>query len=273
MASDDLGEIEIAPSSLETVDQAAYDWLNEKLDIKTTTNKGFQKVPVQWVAGEKSFQVKNNQAIRDSSGALIMPLITLERTSVVKDPSRKGTAWGNIPNANDNKGGAITVARRIKQDKTGDFANSRSNQRTGKLNFRTRKQEKVVYETVSIPMPVYVEVTYKISLRTEYQQQMNNMIQPFVTNPGGTNYLKIESNNHSYEAFIQSDFSLQNTVSEMQGERVYETFVELKVIASLLGDGPNQERPFYSRRESAVQVKIAREHIVLDPSSTPERLS
>ena len=273
MADKNTKEVDIAPSSLETVDQAAYNWLNEKLDIKTTTNKGFQKVPVQWVAGEKSFQIKNNPTLRDSSGALIMPMMTLERSSVVKDPARKGTAYANLPNRNDNKGGRITVARAIKQDKTANFANARSKQRTGKLNFRTRKQEKVVYETISIPMPVYVEVTYKISLRAEYQQQMNDMIHPFVTVPGGSSYLTIQHNGHSYEAFVQSDFSLENSVSDMQGERSYETNIELKVIAALIGDGPNQEAPKYIRRENAVDVKIARERTILNPDFSPERSS
>lgn len=270
---DNTKDIELAPSSLEDVDKAAYNWLNNTMDIKTTTNKGFKKTPVQWVAGEKVYQSKNNPNLRDKSGALIMPMITLERTAVVKDPNRKGTAWGNIPNNRDNKGGAITIARVIKQDKTGNFQNAQSKRLKGKLNFRTTKLEKTVYETITIPMPVYVEVTYKISLRTEYQQQMNTMVQPFITNPGGTNYLKISNNNHSYEAFIQSDFALQNTVADMQGERIYETFVELKVIAALIGDGPNQEGPVYSRRESAVDVKIAREHIVLNPDVPPERIS
>ena len=273
MASDDLKEIDIAPSTLEDVDQATYNWLNEQLDVKTTTNKGFRKVPVQWVAGEKSFQMKSNPNLRDSSGALIMPLITLERTAVIKDPARKGTAYGNIPNRTDNKGGAITVARRIKQDKTGNFANAKSKQKTGKLNFRTRKQEKVVYETISIPMPVYVEVTYKISLRAEYQQQMNEMAHTFITEPGGTNYLTVQNNNHSYEAFLEGDFALENTVSDMQGERGYETVVQLKVLAPLIGDGVNQETPKYVRRESVVDVKIARERVILDPTAEPERLS
>ena len=265
MANDDLKEINIAPSTLENVDRATHNWLNKELDVKTTTNKGFQKVPVQWVAGEKSFQIKNNQTLRDSSGALIMPLITLERTNVIKDPARKGTAYASLPNRLDNKGGAITIARRIKQDKTGNFANAKSKQRTGKLNFRTRKQEKVVYETISIPMPVYVEITYKISLRAEYQQQMNDMVQSFVTEPGGSNYLIIEDNGHRFEAFIQSDFGLQNSVADMQGERNYETTVDLKVIAALIGDGPNQETPKFVRRENAVDVKISRERISLSP--------
>ena len=273
MEDNKLKNIDIASSTLEDIDQAAYNWLNEKLDIKTTTNKGFKKVPVQWVAGERVYQSKNNPNLRDKSGALIMPMVTIERTSIVKDPARKGTAWGNIPNTPDNKGGAIVVARRIKQDKTGNFTNALSKQKNGKLNFRTRKKEKVVTETISIPMPVYVEVTYKISLRAEYQQQMNDMVHPFITEPGGTNFLTLENNNHTYEAFIQSDFALQNSVADMQGERNYETFVDMKVIAALIGDGVNQESPRYAVRENAVEVRIPREQVIQDPDFNPERLS
>ena len=47
------------PSTLETIDYAVYDWLDKELDIFSTTNKGFEKVPVIWVAAERSRQVKN----------------------------------------------------------------------------------------------------------------------------------------------------------------------------------------------------------------------
>ena len=271
--ADDLKEIDMSNSGIEDVDTAAFNWLDEQMNIKTNTNKGFLKVPVKWVAGEKSYQAKKDPTLRDSSGAIILPLITMERVSLVKDPSRKGTAWANIPNNKDKKGGAITIARRIKQDKTGNFANSSAKSKKGQLNFRTRKKEKVVYETTTIPMPVYVEITYKISLKAEYQQQMNDMVHPFITRPGGTSYLTIQNNNHSFEAFIQGDFSLENTASDMEGERIYETTLEVKVIAPLIGDGPNQETPKYAKRENAVEVKIMRERTILDPNFNPERLS
>ena len=122
-------------------------------------------------------------------------------------------------------------------------------------------------------MPVYVEVTYKISLRAEYQQQMNDMVHPFITEPGGTNFLTLENNNHTYEAFIQSDFALQNSVADMQGERNYETSIDMKVIAALIGDGVNQESPRYAVRENAVEVRIPRENVIQDPNFDPERLS
>ena len=38
-------EYEIMPSTLETIDQAFYTWLDETLDISATTNEGFKKVP------------------------------------------------------------------------------------------------------------------------------------------------------------------------------------------------------------------------------------
>ena len=42
------------PSTIETIDFAVYDWVNEKLNAFATTNKGFKKVPVVWVAAELS---------------------------------------------------------------------------------------------------------------------------------------------------------------------------------------------------------------------------
>lgn len=274
MADDkELKEISVPHVTLEDSDKACYDWINSSLDIHVTTNKGFSKVPVRWVAGEKTYQAKFDPSLRDASGALILPMITVERTSVVRDPGRKGTAFAHLPNRSDKKGGALTVARRIKQDKTSNFANADSLRRTGKLNFRTRKEDRTVYETISIPMPVYVEATYKVSLKSEYQQQMNNMVQPFITIPGGSNFFSITSGEIRFEAFVQSDFALSNTVNDMQGERNYETTLDIKVIVPLIGASENQESPKYVVRENAVDVKVVREESILDPSKVPQRSS
>ena len=79
----------IMPSTLETIDTAFYDWVNETLDISATTNRGFNKVPLIWVSAERAFQVKHDKNLRDDFGVLKLPLISVERTSVVKDPTEK----------------------------------------------------------------------------------------------------------------------------------------------------------------------------------------
>ena len=271
-----LKEIPFMPSTLETIDYAIYNWLNDEMDVHTTTQDGFEKVPVIWSAAERAFQVKRDTDMRDQDGALILPLITIERTMVTKDPTRKGTAWANIPPVKDEKGGSIMIARRIKQDKTANFANADSwrkksgtgpNQRTyPKKDGQGRliENKKVVYETITIPMPVYLDVIYSISIRTEYQEQMNDLVTPFMTRTGGVNYFTARHDGHRFESFIQSSFAQENNVSAMETDyRKYETKVDIKTLGYIVGEGKNQEQPKMVVRENAVEVKLPRERVII----------
>ena len=270
-----LQDLHFAPSNLETVDYAMYDFIHGELALKTTTNKGVKKVPVVWASAERSFQIKDNEEYRDSEGLIILPAITIERTTVLKDLNTRGAYYGGMfPfQSQPEKGGSIVIARRIKQDKTSNFANAdanaRSNNRTSP-KFVRQATKKVVYETVSIPPIVYADITYKIMLRTEYQQQMNDLLQPFITRPGTINSFLINRDGHRYEAFVQGDFSINNNISSMEDEeRRFETEVNIKVLGYLVGEGINQETPKFSIRESAVQVRIPRERVVYgDPLVT-----
>ena len=187
-----LKEIPFQPSTLETIDRAMFEYIDEQLNIHCTTNKGFKKIPFIWVGAERAYQIKHNRELRDGNGWLIYPIMTIERASVEKDISKRGALYAAVPNRQDNKGGMMTIARVIKQDKTGNFANADSKRLilneigTGQNNF-PRKNKKVVYETISVPIPVYLEIGYTLTIKSEYQQQINEAITPFMTSPGGTN--------------------------------------------------------------------------------------
>ena len=244
MASDIKEEHYITPSTIETIDYSIYEWINNKLDIFTNTNKGFQKVPVKWSSGERAWMTKKDSQLRDKDGTLILPLISIERTGLVKDPNKKGSVWGNIPPVfNDEYGGTITVAKRINQEKTSVFTRANNKRKSGKLNIKTEKPSKVVYETITIPIPVYVEATYKISVRTEYQQQMNEIIQPFFTKTRGSNMLYLKYDGHTYPAFIEGDFSYDNNTSDFgTDERTFVTEINIRVLGKLIGDGQKLSR-------------------------------
>jgi len=201
-------------------------------------------------------------------------MITVERTGIVKDLTKKGTVYGNVPPAlaSSKLGDTLTVARQINQKKTANFANAHTKKKRGQINFRTRKEnKKVVYQTVTVPLPVYVEVSYTVTLRTEYQQQMNELLQPFITRTRGATQIKITHEEHQYEAFIQNDFSQDNTASALeQNERNFKTTIEIKVLGMLLGDGKNDEKPKIVKRENAVEVKLPRERVILGDISDIE---
>jgi hypothetical protein len=165
------------------------------------------------------------------------------------------------------KGGGLVIGRRIQQKKTSEFNNADQNRKypasdpsSGPKFIRRTDKRKIVYETISIPPIVYVDVTYKIILRTEYQQQMNELMQVFATRPGTINSLIFKRENHRYEAFIQGEFAQSNNIASMDNEeRRFETSIDIKVLGYLIGEGANDDRPFFSVRENAVEVKIPRE--------------
>jgi len=264
MASKDPNtrEIPFQPSTIETIDYAASNWL-KSLKIHVDSNKGFKQIPVQWTAPERAYSVKKNKSVRDAGGALIMPIMTIERISMEKDPARKGIYQGNIPPHSDHKGGSFVVSRKINQERTSAYASAGAKEKRKQFNF-PRKNEKVVYQTTVMPMPVYVNVTYKVSIRCEYQQQMNQAIQPFVVQSGGINYFTIEHEEHRFEAFMQPDFAQESNVAEIgEEEAFYLTTFEVKVLGYLIGADKNQEQPKMVIRENAVEVVIGRERIIL----------
>ncbi len=265
-----LKDLSFAPSTLETIDYSIFDYMNEEIDFSVTTNKGFEKVPIIWVASERTHQIKNKKELRDDEGTVIMPLITIERTSVEKSLQKRGAYYGDQFIKNDEKGGALVIARRIQQKKTSEFNNAQqarkypnSNSSASSKFVRRSDNKKVVYETISIPPIVYVDVTYKITLRTEYQQQMNELMQVFATRPGTINQLMFERDKHRYEAFIQQNFQQNNNISTMDNEeRRFETNIDIKVLGYLVGEGDNDKRPRFTIRENAVEVKIPREKVI-----------
>ena len=264
-----LKELEIQPSTIETIDRALFEYIDEELDIFCSTNKGFKKVPFIWAGAERAFQIKHDRELRDVNGWLIYPIMSIERTGISKDLAKRGAYYAAAMNLPDNKGGSMTVARTIKQDKTANFANADSKRLvldgvgSNQNNF-PRKNEKVVYETITVPIPVYLEVTYTLTVMSEYQQQINEIITPFMTKTGAVNYFVIEKDNHRFEVFIDSDYTLNNNASSLlEDARGYETQINFRVLGYIMGADKNEERPKIVRRENAVEVKIPREHVIL----------
>lgn len=266
-----LKEIGMLGSRIEDIDYAIVSWLKEDLDLSTITNEGNKRVPVLWQTPERAFQIKNNKDIRtpDEVGgdAIILPVITIERTGITKDPTNKGGFQAQIfSNQRNGRVGRMTIAKRIKQDKTRNFAvvgNTRTNTSGDRQKYFPRVNKKVVIETLSIPIPIYVNLDYKIIVKTEYQQQMNDLTQPFMTRTGQINSFVMRRNGHLYEAFIDQGFTQSNNVATLgEEERQFTSEVNIKVLGYLIGEGNSDDRPIVTKTESIVEIAFPRETIV-----------
>ena len=256
-------EFPFEPSTIENIDLAIYKWLDQELNLFTNTNNGWKKTPVIWVMGERAHQIKHNKDLRDSQGTFILPVITLERTGMNKDLTKKGVIWAALPEFNDVKGGALEIGSRIVQDKSSNFAKATNQRKFGQSSY-PNTNNKVVYETVSIPLPVYVNIAYTIEIKTQYQQQMNDLVQPFLTITGGVNRFWTENNTHKYENFIKGDISQENKTRDLgEDERLFVSKLTIETLGYLIGQGDNQNKPKIVVRETYVEVKIPRERIIV----------
>ena len=264
-----LKEIGMLASTVENIDRSLMEYINDTLDLSTYTNEGFVKTPIIWQASERAYQVKNRKELRDDGGALKLPLISIERVSVEKDPERKGSHQAQVYSADGNgRTGRMVIARKIVQDKTRNFAVAQSMrmlpQDVDHQKYYPRTNKKVVIKSLSIPIPVYVNLTYKVVIQTEYQQHMNELITPFVTRTGQINSFLLRKNGHLYEAFIDSDFSQNNNVSNLDEDmRMFKTEISIRVLGHLIGEGKNDDRPIVRVRENIVEVTFPRETAVL----------
>jgi hypothetical protein len=288
MQNDERG-LEFQPSTIETIDAAIHNYIKE-LNLHAATNKGFAPVPVIWVGAERTFQIKNDLTLRDSEGLLKLPLLTIERKEIEKDPS-KSPLPTNVPDYGN--GGYIRVRRRIKQDKTSAFKNAQNLKKSGanldvgssdkeyifdrKLPSRLAKmfdtspshaKGKVVYETIYIPVPVYVNVKYEIHIRAEYQQQMNQLLTPFISgNRQGRNhkYFTLGQDNHMFEGFIENSFSNDNNAAKLdEEERIFNSIVNINILGYLIGSADNEDANVAKVYENVVDLKISRERVILD---------
>ena len=249
-------------STVETIDRSVYNYI-KSLSLSTITNQGFKPVPIIWGTAERSFQAKNDKEVRDKQGLLVLPLISIKRSGFKKEIKSPGIFQGNVPEASDADGGSLHVRRSLFHQKTLKFANADAKKKSSQGNFPT-KNSKIVYRTITVPMPVNVEVMYDITLRTEYQQQMNELMVPFVTSPGTINYVQLKEGDHRYEGFIQSDYNSNDNLDNFSDEeRKFETKISIKVIGYVISEGPNREKPYYAVKENIVEVKIPRERVSL----------
>jgi len=264
-----LRDIGMLASTLEDIDYAMTSWVKKDLELTTITNEGRKTVPVLWQSPERAFQIKNEKELRDDTGALKLPLISIERTGVTKDPENKGSYRAQIY-SNDHNGrtGRMVIARRIVEDKTRNFAAAaamRSLPKSGKeQNHFPRINKQIVIQTLSIPIPVYVSAEYNIKISTEYQQQMNDLVAPFMARTGQINSFVMRRNGHIYEAFIDSSFAHNNNVAALnEEERRFTTDVKIRVLGYLMGEGNSDDREIVKIEENLVEVTYPRESIPL----------
>ena len=97
-------------------------------------------------------------------------------------------------------------------------------------------------------------------LKAEYQQQMNDMIAPFIARTGQMNACVMKRNGHLYEAFIDQGFTHSNNVNNLAEDmRMFTSEITINVLGYLIGEGASDDRPIVRIDENTVEITFPNE--------------
>jgi hypothetical protein len=108
-------DFRIPSCTIEDVDYALFSLFDKELNlsVKDSTTGKHKKLPVVFSSGERWALIKNNKLLRDRSGAIILPIITIQRSSLSQtndDITGRGI--------NQNTGEFVVYKRLSKDDST-----------------------------------------------------------------------------------------------------------------------------------------------------------
>jgi len=155
---------QITNVTLETIDLAIKDWFDKTVDAHVQhVNGDRKKVSVGWSAGERWISGREKKGIRDDNGVLILPIISIRRSSI--EPSPTMSALG-AESAN------IQIAKRVSM-KTNNLRNLWMKRDAG----HKLPEDPVVYEVTSIPFPDRNIISYEVQVQAQYIMQMNAILE------------------------------------------------------------------------------------------------
>lgn len=201
----------LPPCGLEDVDEAIFNLFEAEINLQVggIDSVPMTKVPIIFAAGEKWAMLKRGRPVRDKTGSLILPLVTVLRSDISQDMANDVTKRGI-----NQQIGEIVVRRRLdKSDRDyqglinrlflinqDNVAVNPSDTRNGnqlvteqKIGKSTTDKDIIdgaylkpnltnnVFETIVVPTPQFYTVKYTVTVWTQYMQHTNQILEKIIT--------------------------------------------------------------------------------------------
>lgn len=196
-------DINIPSCTIEDVDRAVFNLFNEQLPFNYKHKSGQRRSPVIFATGERFAVLRRKEPLRDNQGALILPLVSIQRTGVTQAPTLGAGTNQNAPivikkrlSPEDAKYQQLINKKNLKNDDSVAAPGGRTSMATGSVPGRVAsrrqpystsldtRQGKLleselgenIFEVITIPAPKYYTAKYEVTFWTQYTVQMNDML-------------------------------------------------------------------------------------------------
>jgi hypothetical protein len=225
----------------------------------------FKRPTVIYATGERFAMVKKQKPIRDVNGTLILPSISIRRTSITQGTDSSmargmNQSTGNITIKHKiNDSDDVNLQRLLNKSgfknidfgalsSTGDNAeDSNSLQVASGMLLDPSLVKRNSFLFITLPQPRFYTATYEIIFWTLYTEHMNYMIETLLSSqlPQGKNFKLNTDKGYWFLAAVGDDFSSQGNIDEFTDkERILKYSFSLTVPAYVFAtSGPGQRVP------------------------------
>ena len=204
--------------------------------IRPKVNEANESVDVTVMYGneERWVSARKRGVMRDTNGALILPLIMLKRTSVEKSTSV-----------------ASSFEHDVKREHTDVVRNQKWSKKNRYVRFSVQTGKKPIMENLLTTMPNFVNISYDFVLWTAFIEQMNPLVETFADH--NNTYW---GNSEKYKFLCKLDSIADASEMSQDGERFIKSTFSVTTSAYLLPEYTN----------SVVTNKISNLRKTLSPS-------
>jgi len=252
-------DFDMPSCGIEDVDRAMFKLFNEDLPFYYEQGGDMKRIPCVFAGGERAMILRRKKPLRDRQGALILPLVSVMRSGIDQE-AEKGIGPGE---------GTLTIRKKLApEDRVfKKLANQEGLRNQDNIptsakssNFSLGIGAKNIYEIITIPAPRFYKASYEITFWAQYLQQMNNIIEAFISsyNIDIARSFKIDSDKGYW--FVATVDSSLNDSTNFDGyaddERLIKTSVTMTVTGYLINPKfPGAPSPF-RRYVSAPKIQF-----------------
>ena len=215
----------VIPScGVEDLDLSIFNLFDKQIPIYYDLHGEVKKVPVIFATGERFALLRRKRPIVDRNGALILPLISITRSSLENVPS-KGIA--------NNQMFPHIVTKRI-SEKDLEHRQNKNYEKLRNVNGEDLEQDpdlslkprldRSIIETIEMPPVKYFGAMYEISIWSSFTQQMNNILETimnaYTLNPGQQFQLESDKG-YKFSAFVDGSISQDTNYAEFTDAERY----------------------------------------------------
>ena len=253
----------IVPScGVEDLDFSIFNLFDKQIPLYYDFHGETKKVPVIFATGERFALLRRKRPIVDRNGALILPLISITRSSIENVPS-KGIA--------NNQMFPHVITKRIsekdlehRQRKNYENLKNINGEDLAKepdLSLKPRLDRNII-ETIEIPPIKYFGAIYEISIWSSFTQQMNKLLETimnaYTLNPGQQFQLETKKG-YKFSAFVDGSISQDTNYADFtDAERYVRYNMSINatgyIIAPNILGGKTALRSFMSAPEVSFEV-------------------